>query len=391
MATVYLARGRGARIAAGHPWVYTTEVAHISGQVEPGDTVSVVDSRGAFLGRGFINPASQILVRLLTHDEEPVDAELIRRRVAAAWAYRQRLYGPSPAVCRVIFGEADFLPGCIVDKFADLLVIQSLALGIERWVPVILDALRALMRPRGIYARNDVPVRELEGLAQERGPVGAPFDPVVWIEENGLLMRVDVAEGQKTGYFLDQRENRAAIRPYAAGASVLDCFANTGGFALNAVVGGATEVLAVDAAAEALATLEANAARNGLAGRITTETGNAFDVLRRLDAEQARFDLIVLDPPAFAKNRAALPGATRGYKEINLRALRMIPPGGFLVTCSCSFHMAADLFRATVADAAQDAHRRLRLVEERGAARDHPVLVGYDESHYLKCLIYEVR
>jgi 23S rRNA (cytosine1962-C5)-methyltransferase len=391
MATVHLARGRGARIATGHPWVYKTEVERIAGPVAPGDIVAVVDSRGAFLGRGYINPRSQILVRLLTTRDEPVDAGLIRRRVRAAWAYRRRLYG-DPAACRVIFGEADFLPGCVVDKFNDLLVIQSLALGIEQWQPVIVETLIEELRPRGIYERNDVPVRELEGLEQRSGPLWGACDPTVfWIEENGLQMRVDVAQGQKTGYFLDQRENRAAIRPYAAGARVLDCFSNVGGFALNAVAGGASAVLAVDSSPEALAALAENAARNGMRAAVQVEEGNAFDALRRLDAAGARFDVVVLDPPAFAKNRAALPGATRGYKEINLRALRMIEDGGFLITCSCSYHMTPDLFRAAVVAAAGDAHRRLRLVEERGAARDHPVLVGYDESHYLKCLIYEVR
>jgi 23S rRNA (cytosine1962-C5)-methyltransferase len=390
MATVHLARGRGARIAAGHPWVYKTEVERIAGAADPGDMVSVVDSRGRLLGGGYINPRSQILVRLLTHNDEPVDAELIRRRVQEAWAYRQRLYG-DPAVCRVIFGEADFLPGLIVDKFNDVLVMQSLTLGIERWQPVIMDALIEALGPGGIYERNDVPVRALEGLEQRSGLLWGRVESPFWIEENGLAVQVDVVTGQKTGYFLDQRENRAAIRPYARGARVLDCFSNVGGFALNAVAGGAGSVLAVDASAEALAALAHNAARNDMAGAIQTEPGNAFDVLRRLDAEHARFDLVILDPPAFAKNRAALPGATRGYKEINLRALHLIPPGGFLVTCSCSYHMTPDLFRATVAEAAADAHRRLRLVEERGAARDHPVLVGYDESHYLKCLIYEVR
>lgn len=390
MATVHLARGRGARIAAGHPWVYKTEVERVAGTANPGDIVSVVDSHGRLLGRGYINPRSQILVRLLTHHDEAVDAELIRRRVLEAWAYRQRLYGDF-AVGRVIFGEADFLPGLIVDKFNEVLVLQSLALGIERWQPVIVDALIEGLHPQGIYERNDVPVRELEGLEQRRGLLWGSVDSPFWIAENGLAVQVDVVGGQKTGYFLDQRENRAAVRPYARGARVLDCFSNVGGFALNAVAGGATSVLAVDSSAEALAAVTMNAEKNGMAGAVTTEGGNAFDVLRRLDAEHARFDLIILDPPAFAKSRSALPGATRGYKEINLRALHMIPPGGFLVTCSCSYHMTPDLFRATVAEAATDAHRRLHLVEERGAARDHPVLVGYDESHYLKCLIYEVR
>jgi len=389
MAVVQLARGRHRRVQEGHPWIFRGEVEEVRGEFTPGGVVTVVDFRGRFLGKGYINPASQILVRMLTDRDEPVDRAFFRRRLERAWAYRQRLL-PDVEACRVVFGEADFLPGLIVDKFGDVLVVQTLALGIDRWLPDIVDILDDLLHPRGIYERNDVPVRRLEGLEERKGYLRGEFDPHLTIQENGLEIAVDVAAGQKTGYFLDQRENRRAVRPYAAGGRVLDCFCNVGGFALNAAAGGAREVIAVDSSEEAVAAARLNAERNGLSDRIRFVVGNAFDVLRQMEANQERFDLIVLDPPAFAKNRAALEGAVRGYKEINLRALRMLPEGGFLVTCSCSYHMTPDVFKAVVADAARDSHRRLRLVEERAQAVDHPIVVGYDESHYLKCLIYEV-
>lgn len=390
MAVVNLARGRHERVMEGHPWVFQSEVENIRGEYQPGDIVSVVGNRGTFFGKGYINPKSQIIVRMMTSHDEPIDAAFIRRRVERAWRYRQRVLDNTDS-CRVIFGEADFLPGVVVDKFGDILVIQSLALGIERWLPEIVDALEEIIQPRGIYERNDVPVRELEGLKQHKGFLRGEFDPKLVITENGLKMQVDVAEGQKTGYFLDQRENRYAIRKYIRpGDRVLDCFSNVGGFALNAAAAGAGEVLAVDASAEALQSVRANAELNGLQNQIRLEEGNAFDILRRLESERQQFDLIVLDPPAFAKNKGALEGAARGYKEINLRAMKMLPEGGFLVTCSCSYHMNPELFRAVVEDAAFDARRRLRLVENRAQAPDHPIVVGYPESHYLKCLIYEV-
>lgn len=389
MAVVHLARGRQKRAESGHPWVFQSEVERITGQFEPGDTVDVVDHRGKYLGRGYINPKSQIIVRFMTAKEEPIDAAFIRRRIERAWAYRQKVMDDTES-CRVVFGEADFLPGLIVDKFGDVLVIQTLALGIDRWKETIVEALADLLQPRGIYERNDVPVRELEGMTQRKGFLKGPFDPVLTVQENGLKIVVDVAEGQKTGYFLDQRYNRRTTRAFAQGARVLDCFCNVGGFALNAAQGGAREVLAVDASEQAINAARTNADLNGLGNVMRYEVGNAFDILRKLEAAKEEFDLIILDPPAFAKNKGALEGAVRGYKEINLRALRMIPEGGFLITCSCSYHMNPDLFRAVVHDAALDARRRLRLVEERAQAPDHPIVMGYDESHYLKCLVFQV-
>ena len=388
-AVVHLARGKSERIVEGHPWVFKGEVHHINGDYSPGDIVTVVDGRGLFLGKGYINPASQIIVRMLTQHDEEINREWFRRRLEQAWNYRKKLLADTTA-CRVVFGEADFLPGLIVDKFGDVLSIQTLALGIDIWLNDIADILMELIEPVGIFERNDVPVRELEGLQQRKGFLRGEFDPRLVIPENGLKVVVDVKDGQKTGYFLDQRDNRRAIRPYVNGGRVLDCFSNVGGFSLNAVAGGATEVTAVDASASALASVMENAELNGMADKIRTMEGNAFDILRKLEADKEQYDTIVLDPPAFAKNKSSLEGAVRGYKEINLRGLRMIKEGGFLVTCSCSFHMRSDLFKAVVADAALDARRRLRLVEERAQGVDHPIVVGYDESHYLKCLIYQV-
>ncbi len=386
---VFLAPGRQKRLLAGHPWVYGNEIDHSQGRPNPGDIVDVMDTRGHFLARGYYNPQSQIAVRVLTRRDEPVDAAFFQRRIERAWAYRRRLL-PDVTCCRVVFGEADFLPGLVVDKFGDVLVLQSLTLGMDRWEREIVEALHAVLDPVGIYARNDAPVRGLEGVDLRTGPLWGEFDPHLVIEENGLRLAIDVATGQKTGYYLDQQANRRAIRTYSADARVLDCFCNVGGFALNAVAGGAAGVLAVDSSEEALALAGENAALNGMTGRITWEAGNAFDVLKRLNGERAQFDLVILDPPPFAKNRASVESALRGYKEINLRSLRMIPDGGFLVTCSCSFHVSPDLFRAVVADAAADAGKRLRLVEERAQNVDHPILLGYPESHYLKCLICEV-
>ena len=438
---VRLKPGRERPLHAGRLWVYQTDVYLVSDDAyDPGDIVQVVDSRGRFVGKGYINPRSMIFVRLLSTDpDEPIDADFFRRRLQRAWEYRRRILAADPGTdsYRLVFAEADLLPALIVDRFADILVIQTLALGIDRWQPVIVDLLDEMLAPRGIYERNDVPVRELEGLEQRAGVLRGRFDPKVEIRENGLPLLVDVARGHKTGHFLDQRENRAAIRPYVAGARVLDAFCHTGAFTCHALAYGAREVVAVDIHPDALELARENVARveralaagdiptappatggpsmgrpgrqgatgaatvSGRAGaqaggpgagtgRVSFHQANAFDFLRaRADAGD-RYDVIILDPPAFAKNRQALPGAYRGYKEINLRAMKMLPPGGILVTCSCSYHMRPDRFEAMLADAARDTGRRLRLIERRGAARDHPALFGADESQYLKCYILEV-
>ncbi|MBE3585172.1 class I SAM-dependent rRNA methyltransferase [Desulfofundulus thermocisternus] len=390
MAVVKLTRRRYHRVLLGHPWVYRTEVEDIQGDFNPGDVVEVVDYRGRFVGRGYINPASQIIVRLLTREKgEKIDREFFRRRLMSAIDYRRRVVRHSNA-CRLVFAEADFLPALIVDRFGDYLSLQTLALGIDLYKETIVELLDELLNPAGIYERNDVSVRELEGLPLRTGFLKGPFNPVVEIEENGLRFLVDLAGGQKTGYFLDQRENRLALEGLARNARVLDCFCHTGTFSVYAARFGAREVLGIDVAGDALEMARENAARNGFDRVCTFREGNAFDELRDLDRAGERFDLIILDPPAFTKSREALEGAIRGYKEINLRAMKLLPAGGFLVTCSCSYHMTESLFMEVLLDAARDVKRQLRLVEMRRQARDHPMLLASPETYYLKCFILQV-
>ncbi|MDN5346713.1 MAG: rRNA (cytosine1962-C5)-methyltransferase [Clostridia bacterium] len=391
MAVVYLAKGRERRIQEGHPWIYRTEVTDIKGRFSPGDIVDVVNYRGKFLGRGYINPASMILVRLMTDAQEEINEDFIRRRIEAAWSYREKVLRDSESDSwRVVFGEADFLPGLIVDKFADCLVLQTLTLGIDRWKQVIVEILDELIKPAGIYERNDAPVRELEGLPVMKGWLKGKFGPEIIIKENNLRLYVDVENGQKTGYFLDQRENRAAIRYLVKGARVLDCFCHTGSFGLHAAMYGAREVIGIDISEEAISLAEKNARLNGLSDRCAFRVDNAFDALRGLVQAGESFDVVILDPPAFVKSRVTLANAIRGYKEINLRAMKLLPPGGFLVTSSCSYHLSEEAFLEVIKEAAGDAKRRLRLLELRRQAKDHPILLGYQESYYLKCAIMEV-
>lgn len=375
------------RLEDGHPWVFRSSILSTGPELRDGDVADARDERGRFLGRGFYNGRSQIAFRLLTRHDEPVTDSLFAGRLQTAWEYRLRLC--DPGCCRVVHSESDFLPGLIADKFGATIVVQTLSLGLERYKTLIADTLMELTGARGVYERNDTPVRALEGLAQAAGPLRGDPDPAPVITENGLRLRVDAAAGQKTGYFLDQRENRAALAPLVPGARVLDCFCHTGSFALHAAMYGAKEATGVDISEAAVALSRGNAAMNGLEGRTAFECRNAFDRLRELASAGERYDVIVLDPPAFAKNRDALPGATRGYKEINLQALRMVRDGGFLVTCSCSHHMPPPLFMDTVRDAARDAGRVLRLVEARTQAKDHPILPGAPETQYLKCLIFQ--
>ncbi len=408
MAIVHLARGRH-RAQDGHPWVFAGEIESIGGDFAPGDLVTVVDHRGRFVGRGFINPASLIRVRLLTHRDEPVDDDFWLARLRVAWELRRSLWGES--AFRVVFAESDGLPGLVVDRFGPWLVMQTLALGVDLRRDFLAEALRSLTGCTGVFLRNDAPVRELEGLPLESGPApGTPPDLSTRVEvterprlcegapgtdwdgrgeggECGVRLWVDVAEGQKTGHFLDQRLNRAAAACLAPGARVLDAFSYTGGFAIHAARAGAREVLAVEASAWAVGLARENAELNGVADRCRFQEGNAFDLLRTLDQEGESFDLVILDPPAFARSREALEGALRGYKQINLRALHLLRPGGYLVTSSCSSHLDPDTFLGVVAAAASDAGRRVLVLEVRGQPPDHPILLGYPESRYLKCLI----
>lgn len=382
------------RIQRGHPWIFGNQIVGEEGTYAPGDVVQVADEKGRPLGQGYINPASLIRVRLLTaRAEEKVNSDFIAARIEQAWSSRQRM-GLSGS-CRVVFGDADFLPGLVVDRFVDakdgrsVLSVQFLTLGMERWKEVVLDTLATVLAPDGIYIRNDVPIREKEGLEQWKGPHGKAFRTDLLIQENGLLLHVDVAGGQKTGHFMDQVLNHAAMQRISRDRRMLDCFTHTGGFGLHAAAYGAKKVLGLDISEEAVAQATRNAATNMLTA-CTFKVANVFDYLTEASRAGNEWDVIVLDPPAFAKGRSALDNAYRGYKEINLRALKCIPAGGFLVTCSCSQHMTPDLFRRMVAEAAQDAGRRLREVHYGTQPPDHPILWGVPETHYLKCLILEV-
>ncbi|MBX5436189.1 MAG: class I SAM-dependent rRNA methyltransferase [Alicyclobacillaceae bacterium] len=408
MGRLVLKRDRRKRLESGHPWVFQSEVDRIEGDLQPGDLADIVNHQGVFLARGFVNPVSQIVARVLTYDPaETVDASWFRRRVRQAWQYRQRFLTVSDS-CRAVYGEADFLPGLIVDKYGPYLVVQVLALGMERRRAEILEALVDVFQPQGVLMRGDVPVRRLEGLPLENQVWYGDVPREVEIEENGLRFVVDLWEGQKTGYFFDQRENRLSIRPLMTGwgavhgrrpedgrfwdgADVLDCFCHTGAFAVHAAAYGARQVTAVDISEAAVDMARRNALLNGVAERIRFAVANAFDYLREADERGLRFDVVILDPPAFAKSRQALPGARRGYKEINLRAMRILTEGGYLVTASCSYHMRPELFAETVLDAAFDAHKILRQIRFAGAAADHPEIAGVPQGHYLKFAIYEVR
>ena len=388
MAKIFLKRGEEKDIQVGNQWVFDNEVEKIEGSYEPGDIVDVYSFKNNFLARGYINPKSKILVRLLTRKQEEIDKEFFRKKITTAWEYRKMLgYTDS---CRVIFGEADLLPALIVDKFGDYLSIQTLSLGIEKYKDMIVELLEEIIEPKGIYERNDVPLREKEGLEQKKGFLKGPFDTTVEIFENQVKMLVDIENGQKTGYFLDQRENRAALKSFVKDAKVLDTFCHTGGFSMHAAYYGAKEVTAVDISEHAIEYVNRNAQLNGLQDKIKGVAANVFDLLKEYQTQGEKFDVVILDPPAFCKTKSALEGAYRGYKEINLRGMKLVKPGGFLVTCSCSHYMYPEIFTKMLKEAAKDARKILRLVEARTQSKDHPIMFGSDESHYLKCMIVQV-
>ena len=388
MTRVTLHNGRERRPLAGHPWIYQGEIQRIEGDSTPGDLVEVRDSRDRFVGRGYINPRSQIMVRLLTWQEEAIDEAFLRRRVQSAIDLRKR-WVPDSEAYRLIFSEADLLPGLIADRYGEILVVQFLTAGIEALSGPLVNMLLDLVKPRGIYARNDAPARELEGLERTSGFLHGQFDTLFQISEGGVRLWVDIAAGQKTGLFLDQRENRLRLRSLVEGREVLDAFCYTGGFGLHAAAAGARSVLGIELSKEAAALAARNAELNGFGEMMQVVEGNAFDELRWMDRERRRFDLIVLDPPAFTKGKEALGSALRGYKEINLRAMKLLREGGILVTCSCSYHLPAELFREMLFQAAADAHGRFRLIEFRGQAKDHPVLLNVRETNYLKVAVLE--
>lgn len=387
MADIILLPGKEKRVYAGHPWVFRSDIARSKGDPQPGDTVRVTASNGRFLAMAVYNPASQIALRVLSRRDEPIDQAFIYRRVQEAVDYRRRF--ADLRSCRLIFAESDGLPAVIVDSFGGVLSLQCLCLGMEKYKGMICDALMELLHPNGIYERGDVPVRELEGLPQVTGVLRGQVPDKVMIEENGVKFWVDVKNGQKTGFFLDQKENRAAIAPFVKGAEVLDCFTHTGSFALHAARFGARHVTGVDISEFACQCARENAALNGF-DQVDFVAANAFDFLKEQCAAGAQYDVVILDPPAFTKTRHNLEAAERGYKEINLRGLKLLKNGGYLVTCSCSQHMLPGAFRDVVLSAAQDARVRLFQVEYRTQGRDHPILPAAPETQYLKCGIFRV-
>ncbi len=376
------------RITHGHPWIYGNEIEKIDGGVKAGDIVDVFYADGSFTGRGYINPQSQITVRLLTRKKEDINDGFFLRRIQEAWVYRQKTgYTEN---CRLVFGEADYLPALIIDKFGDYFVIQTLSKGIDVWKPAIVKALQTLFSPKGIYERNDVPVRELEGLPQQKGFLSEPFDTTITITENGLQFYVDIENGQKTGYFLDQQDNRGAIKHIVKGADVLGAFTYTGTFEIHAAHYGAKSVLGIDISANAVEQANRNAALNGLHKVCRFEAVNAFDVLKGWAKDGRLYDVVMLDPPAFTKSRENIQRALTGYKEINLRGMKLIKPGGFLVTSSCTNLVSPELFLQTIDMAAKDAKKKLRQVTFRAQASDHPIIWGMENTNYLKFLIVEV-
>ncbi|MBX7313169.1 class I SAM-dependent rRNA methyltransferase [Clostridium chauvoei] len=385
----YLHKGKHKKAENGRPWIYTDEINEYDGEYQNGDIVEVYGPRHNFIGKGYINDQSKITIRIMTRDiDEEINEDFFRKRFKASWDYRKTVIDTSS--CRFIFGEADFLPGLTVDKFEDYFVIQISTLGMEQYRDIIVNLLVNEYGAKGIYERSDLKTRELEGLEQRKGFLTAPFDTNVEIIENGVKYIVDLENGQKTGFFLDQKENRAAIHRICKDRDVLDCFTHTGSFALNAGIAGAKSVLGVDVSQHAIDCATKNAELNNLQDTVKFECHNAFDVLPTWSKEGRKFDVVILDPPAFTKSRNSINGAKRGYKEINLRGLRMVKEGGYFITCSCSHYMNEELLRQTIAEAARDAHKTLIQIECRTQSSDHPILWNSDESYYLKFFIFQV-
>ena len=393
-AIVTLKKGEGRMLKSGGLWIFDNEIASILGSFEDGDIVAVHDFDGYGLGKGFINRNSKIRVRMMTRNRhQEIDEAFLKMRVQEAWDYRKKV--SDTGSCRVIFGEADFLPGLVVDKFSDVLVVQSLALGIDRLKDQIVELLKEVLaadgiKIRGVYERSDAKVRRQEGMELYKGFIGEAFDTNVEIEENGVRYMVDVKDGQKTGFFLDQKYNRLAIQKLCKDARVLDCFTHTGSFALNAGIAGAKEVTGVDASQLAVNQATENAKLNGLDDKVKFICEDVFELLPKLEEEGEKYDVVILDPPAFTKSRNSVKNAIKGYREINLRGMKLVKDGGFLATCSCSHFMTYELFTETIGQAARNVHKRLRQVEFRTQAPDHPILWAADESYYLKFYIFQV-
>lgn len=389
MAKFFLRKKISDRVINGHPWIFGNELGDHEGEYEQGDIVEVYSSNGSFVGKGYINDASQIRIRLISREKaEVIDDSFFKNRIEEAWKYRQQIgYVEN---CRLIFAEADNLPALIIDKFNDYLVIQTLALGIDRWKPAIVKALQEIFNPKGIYERNDVPVRELEGLPQQKGFLSAPFDTNIILNENGLKFHVDIVNGQKTGYFLDQQDNRREVAHIVKDADVLEAFCYTGTFSMHAAHYGAKKVLGLDISENAVKIARNNATLNGFEDICSFEAVNAFDVLKVWAKEGRKYDVVMLDPPAFTKSREHIQKAITGYKEINLRGMKLVKPGGFLVTASCTNLVPPDMFLKTIELAAKDARRKLRQVTYQTQASDHPILWHVPTTQYLKFLIVQV-
>lgn len=389
MSRVFLRRKIAPRVQNGHPWIFMNEVDRVEGSPAPADIVEVFSHDSKWIGSGYYNPQSQIVIRILSREKgQEINADFFKDKIRSCWQYRQQTgYTEN---CRLVFGEADGLPQLIIDKFNDYFVIQTLALGIDRWKPAIVDALLEIFSPKGIYERNDVPVRELEGLPQQKGFLTAPFETKIIIKENGLQFYVDLANGQKTGYFLDQQDNRTAIRSIIKNADVLGAFTYTGTFEVHAAHYGAKSVLGLDISASAVEQANENARLNGLQDRCSFEVANAFDLLKQWAKEGKQYDVVMLDPPAFTKSRATIQKAITGYKEINLRGMKLVKPGGFLVTSSCTNLVPAELFLEIIGMAAKDARRKIRQVCFQTQSSDHPIVWEMENTQYLKFLIVQV-
>ena len=393
-AIVTLKKGEGRSLKAGGPWIYDNEIDTILGSFENGDIVQVHDFDGYPMGKGFINQNSKIRIRMMTRDEnQEIDEAFLKMRLKNAWEYRKKTVDTSS--CRVVFGEADFLPGIVIDKFSDVLVVESLALGIDRMKPTLIRLLKEILEEdgihiRGVYERSDAKVRTQEGMERVKGFIGEEFDTKVEIVENGVRYMVDVKDGQKTGFFLDQKYNRLAIQRLCKDAEVLDCFTHTGSFALNAGIAGAKHVTGVDASELGCEQARENAALNGLEDKVDFVCADVFELLPKLEEEGKQYDVVILDPPAFTKSRKTIKNATKGYREINMRGMKLVKPGGYLATCSCSHFMDYELFTKTIGQAARNVHKRLRQVEFRTQSPDHPILWAADDSYYLKFYIFQV-
>ena len=385
----YLHKGKNKRAENGRPWIYTDEINEYEGEYTNGDIVEVYNHKKYFIGKGYINDQSKIAIRILTRDiNEDINKEFFQKRFKAAYEYRKTVIDTSS--CRFIFGEADLLPGLTVDKYEDYYVIQISTLGMDQFRDLIVDILVNDYNAKGIFERSDIKTREIEGLEQTKGFLTEPFDTNIQIVENGVKYLVDLENGQKTGFFLDQKENRAAIHRLCKGKDVLDCFTHTGSFALNAGIAGAKSVLGIDVSEHAINCARKNAELNNLQDTVKFECHNAFDLLPEWSREGKEFDIVILDPPAFTKSRDTINAAKRGYREINLRGMKMVKKGGYFITCSCSHYMSEELLKTTIREAAQDAHKTLRQVEFRTQSADHPILWNSDESYYLKFFIFQV-